>query len=208
MYAWQQPGPGCIWFWSVEYFLESFTGRTSGTPSHGYPADTPGESSTIWRCNGSGRHARQRQNLFNGRNRCVGYLRYKYPRQQYTPLLSKILGSLDTRYLVARILAVARTTQASCQQLTQVHNVVSTDSTVIHDNIPGPEGNSVPLEIVLVSHHHDRPWLPRCLSSTFFTSNFFLASAPSVFATALPFEEAALESFISTSAIIVACRVV
>ena len=147
MYAWQQPGPSAFWFWSVEYFLESFTGRTSEIPSHGYPADTPGESSTIWRCNGSGRHARQRQNEFDGPNERVGYLRCRYPTQQYTPLLLKIPDLLDTRYLLPRTLAVARTTQASCQQLTQVHNVVSTDSAVIHDNIPSPEGNSVPLEI-------------------------------------------------------------
>lgn len=43
---------------------------------------------------------------------------------------------------------------------TQVHDVVAADSTVVDDNIPGPEGDSVPLDDRSVSRSR---WLPRLL---------------------------------------------
>lgn len=59
------------------------------------------------------------------------------------------------------------------QALTQIHDVVSANGTVVDDNVPGPQSYSVPLDSI------------RLLSlfvleggTTFLTSNLFLPSGP------------------------------
>lgn len=84
--------------------------------------------------------------------------------------------------------------------------MVSANGAVVDDDIPGPKGDCVPLDQVSVELFLFQGWvLPRLLGRcTFFTSNFFLSLAPSEpLATALPLDEEAEASFISTSAIAV-----
>lgn len=87
---------------------------------------------------------------------------------------------------------------SSSQAHTQVHNVVSANGTVVDDDVPGPEGDGVPLDD-RSAHGHDGS---QGCCNTFLTSNFFF-SLPDSLDTALPLEElAAEESFISTSVIV------
>lgn len=75
--------------------------------------------------------------------------------------------------------------------------MVSADGTVVDDDIPGPEGDSVPLDDGLASCHDGS----QGYRHTFFTSNFFF-SLPDSLDTALPLDELAEESFISTSVMV------
>lgn len=88
--------------------------------------------------------------------------------------------------------------------LTKVHNVISANGTVVHDNIPSPQSYSVPLEMI-----SSLPLSHREGVVTFLTSNLFLPSgpmsAPDFADLTAPFDFAGAEgpaSGMSTSAIV------
>lgn len=59
------------------------------------------------------------------------------------------------------------------QALTQIHDVVSANGTVVDDNVPGPQSYSVPLDSIRFL-----PLLGPDGGITFLTSNLFLPSGP------------------------------
>jgi hypothetical protein len=65
--------------------------------------------------------------------------------------------------------------QCIAAERTKIHDVVAADGTVVDNNVPSPERNSVPLCVYVVSHLSldDAP----VQQHTFFTSKRFLASA-------------------------------
>lgn len=80
--------------------------------------------------------------------------RCKYPMPLCTLLWWMILGSLDIQYL-SRV----RSFQLVVDQAkrTQVHDVITANSAIIDDDIPGPESDGVPLwQMQLVSQFRER----------------------------------------------------
>ena len=88
--------------------------------------------------------------------------------------------------------------------LTEVHDVVPADGTVVDDNIPGPEGNSVPLQRRLLASEAD--WPEKRPHPTFLTSNRFfsalLSAAAPFFLLTGPAAAAAGASVMSMSAMV------
>lgn len=89
--------------------------------------------------------------------------------------------------------------------LTEIHNVVSTDGTIVDNDIPGPERYGIPLQRTRVSNGASYRQAKKRLC-TFFTSNRFfpplLSASPAVAPFFFAMGAAAGASVMSTSAMV------
>jgi hypothetical protein len=87
---------------------------------------------------------RTRTNQNKRRGEKKNIIHCKYPMQLYILHSLPIPDSLDSRYLFE--IPAQKIRKIECtSKLTKIHNMVSTDGTVVYNNVPSPESNCIPL---------------------------------------------------------------
>ena len=125
------------------------SGRTSGTPSRGCRADTPGASSASGRCSGSGKRAGAAVSGSAGAQR--GGPTLHMPQHTVHSSLDTVTllawHSMPAALLAHRIVgAGGRGPRATARaRRTGVHQMVAADGAVVDDNVPRPQRDGGPL---------------------------------------------------------------
>lgn len=83
------------------------------------------------------------------------YVHCRHPKPRYTPRMLQTLGWPGTQYLRRRKHQycsppapniLLRCMTISVCELTEIHDVVPTNSAVVYNDVPGPKCNSIPLK--------------------------------------------------------------